>query len=182
MEAHNLLSSKNLAPLKYWQFRKYTSKDVDIVCKELDESVLFVRFDFLANGNTKATLSKKAWDTKQGHYPTLLNFIDYLVLECGGHELQGSIIIWLEDGMWEHDGQPSLRVPTMAFSRQISDCHTFLIPDAAYMHDTGYAPELSEIYDISRNIKWSDRQPTLFWRGACSGVSTFDENNYFSTP
>lgn len=176
------ISSKNAPPLEYWRFRGYRASDLDQLCRELDDRVMALRIEFSGDGNLKASLTSNAWKRQQGHYPTIIKYFEKLVNEYGCADLKGTVLIWLEDGMWGHHGSISFKTPTLTFSRTINDPHSFLMPDPAFIGAKGYADEIKGNLEFARHLNWKDRKPISFWRGASSGIGIEGEESWIKTP
>jgi len=79
-------------------------------------------------------------------------------------------VVWLEDGMWDWCQHYSRRAPVVAFGRNVLDTTTFLMPDPAFVGALGYALERKQAERLASQIGWNQRRPTIFWRGAATGI------------
>lgn len=159
----------NHAALEYWKQSKYTSADIDLVCSEVDNKWMVARVTFQAPGIQMA-LSKRTWERQEGHYPTVAKFFQ----DISNHPLlknrRGSIIVWLEDGLWDSERNFTLHAPVFAFGRHVRDTRTLLIPDPAFMESRGYLADFADNRTKERELPWHKKIPTAFWRGAASGL------------
>lgn len=141
------------------------------LCKEIDQTRLAAKLDFIPGQPIGVTVTNRVVDSGQGHAVGTMRFIqkvvDYVNLQ--GIALRGSVLLWLEDGIWEWDHKYARRVPLLTFSRRFDDHYSLLYPDPAFM-DNGYAPEREKIDEIEKVLDWNKKTPTLFWRGASSGL------------
>jgi len=159
----------NLSALKYWRHTGYTTQDILDVCREIDGSRLAAKVDIFPGEPIGITITNHVADTGQGHAISCLRFLQKVLdhLREQGTELRGSLLLWLEDGVWEWDHHHAKHAPLLTFSRRFDDTYSLLIPDPAFM-DQGYAREREQIDE--RDVSWGDKRPTLFWRGASSGL------------
>lgn len=159
----------NLAALQYWRHTGYTTQDILEVCREIDGRCLAAKVDLHPGHPVEITITNHVADTGKGHAISSLRFLEKVLghLQEQGIALKGSLLLWLEDGIWEWDHHYARRAPLLTFSRRFDDAHSLLIPDPAFM-DHGYDPE-RELID-QRDVIWGDKAPTLFWRGASSGL------------
>lgn len=182
------ISAINRAPLDYWEsslegeikghrnINLVGSKSqslnhaIDDICRELDKKLMFARVSLLGNEQLEIGISSKTWERQEGHYPTVTKFFS----DVARHPLlagkRSTFIVWLEDGLWQWQQEYSMRAPTMAFGRQIYDKCTFLIPDPAFMEDRGYKRDIKELDNLTASCTWGQRIPTIFWRGAATGL------------
>lgn len=175
------ISKINQPALDYWRGslassshnKKQTSSlndTINHVCSELDKKLMFARVTLLGNEQLEVVISSKTWERQEGHYPTVTRFFSDMARHPLLANKQTAFIVWLEDGLWQWQQQYSMRAPTMAFGRQIYDKCTFLIPDPAFMEEKGYQKDLTEFDELTRLYPWQDRIPTIFWRGAATGL------------
>jgi len=162
------LSQRNVAPLSYWRACHYRSEDIDEVCREIDREFMAARVAFNGSGDVTATVTRKTWERQEGHYPTMINFFRALVAAFGAQSLKGSIMVWLEDGLWEWQQRFSRRAPILAFGRRCDDYNTFLIPDPGFLEAGGYKKDLKSLKETE--ISWEKKIPSVFWRGAATGL------------
>ena len=171
----------NESPSRYWAQTTYNEKAVREVCAELTNQWMFALVTFHGNGKISFTVSEKTWQRQEGHYPVVMElFMGVAQLPQLAH-VQGSFIVWLEDGMWEWCQQYSRRAPIVAFGRSILDSATFLMPDPAFIRDLGYAPQRVAAQENALAIPWRNRRPTIFWRGAATGLGIEGEE-WMNTP
>jgi len=83
---------------------------------------------------------------------------------------KGAIIVWIEDGLFKWRQNFSSRAPILAFGRHIHDQRTALIPDPAFIESRGYENDLAEARSWLPGVSWEDKAPTVFWRGATTGL------------
>lgn len=160
----------NESPSRYWAQTTYKEEAVRQVCAELTNEWMFALVTFHGNGKISFTVSQKTWERQQGHYPVVMDlFTSIAQLPRLAHS-EGSFIVWLEDGMWEWCQQYSRRAPIVAFGRSIVDTATFLIPDPAFLGSLGYVEDRTKSEEVASRIAWRDRRPTIFWRGAATGI------------
>lgn len=182
------ISSINQSAIDYWirSFRQDNSsgskektidskcqlynRRIDEVCTELDKKIMFARVTFFGNEQLEVAISSKTWERQEGHYPTVTRFFSDVARHPILANKKATIIVWLEDGLWQWQQEYSMRAPTMAFGRQIYDKCTFLIPDPAFMEDYGYKRDLDELDGMSSISPWERRVPAIFWRGAATGL------------
>jgi hypothetical protein len=176
------LDNINQIPLTYWGYTKYTENDVNTICQSIDDKILAAKVVF-DKGKISLTITKRTWVIQQGHYPTIMNFFRDISKNEITKDLSGSLIVWLEDGMWPW--QPQLefikKVPILSFGRHIHDRYSFLIPDPAFLDDYGYLADKQEIAEIESKIKYEDKIETIFWRGAATGLG-FIKDEWVQSP
>jgi Glycosyl transferase family 90 len=170
----------NKSALEYWRITGYSEEDIRNFCKRLDTVRLLALITFSQGAVPKITISKKTWDLQQGHYGALCALINDIAETKLGKELNGSIIIWPDDGMHTYENHHFRDVPILAFGRSIYDTHTFLIPDPAYIDHIGYEKLLTEQRKFEESLPSNGRIETLFWRGAASGLN-FDATGWRSS-
>jgi hypothetical protein len=160
----------NEAALLYWKATKYTPEQVQTFLEEFDTTRLAARITFRAGEGPLISISKKSWETQSGHYSTITNFFGSIAKHPIGSQLSGSIVIWLDDGIYGYESHHFMRIPTFSFSRSIYDNHTLLIPDPAFIETAGYAETLKQQSEFESHLPFQDRLKTIFWRGAASGI------------
>lgn len=171
----------NRIPLNYWKLTGYSREDIDDVMREIDNTMLAARIEFKENNNVHFTITNRVEKLRAGHAPTCIRFIHDLVSSYGSGRLRGTVVLWLEDGMWEWHERFSRRVPILAFGRRCADHRTMLVPDPAFLGSKGYLNELEEIKIIDAAIPWHKKKPTAFWRGATTGIGLQD-NDFEKVP
>jgi hypothetical protein len=134
--------------------------------------MLFAIFDFRPGGAFHVTISKKVKRTNEGHANTIILYMRYLAETYDLTDLNGTVVLLLEDGMYSGRRHLGEQIPLIAFGRCSDDHQTFLMPDAAYIGARGYVQELQEIQEIDEAIPWEEKKPTVFWRGAGSGPTS----------
>ncbi len=182
------ISSINQAAIDYWlksfgQNKTFGSREhltdsnhqrysrrIDELCGELDKKIMFARVTFFGNEQLEVVISSKTWERQEGHYPTVARFFSDVARHPFLANKKATIIVWLEDGLWQWQQEYSMRAPTLAFGRQIYDKCTLLIPDPAFLEDYGYKRDLIELDSMSSKSPWELRIPTIFWRGAATGL------------
>ena len=168
----------NQAPMDYWSLTKYSDSIVNQVCTSLDKNRLFCRIQFQKKSPPIFTVSQKTWEIQQGHYPSILKFFTDVSEHPFCSEASGSLIIWLEDGLYEHDRDFTKNIPILAFGRSVKDTKTFLIPDPAFIETSGYIHEIEEINNLEFEKKTSlnEKKKIVFWRGAATGLGIEDKD------
>jgi len=164
----------NSIALNYWNQSGYSKEDVDSVMREIDHDLMAARVEFKENNNIHFAITNKVEERQEGHAPTMIRFIHELVCTHPSGRLKGSVIFWLEDGMWEWHEKYSRRAPILAFGRRTADFRTMLIPDPAFLGARGYQTEIDEILEIDKTLTWPRKIPTIFWRGATTGLGLHD--------
>ncbi len=170
----------NEASLQYWRQTQYTREDVDAVCRQIDETDMAIRVTFDGAGNINATLTQRTWARQQGHYPTIADFFSTIGDHPAVRGKRGSLIVCIEDGLWEWLQPLSARAPILAFGRHVRDQRTALIPDPAFIESHGYEDELARQRILMRDSPWSNKEPAAFWRGATTGLGIEAANWKFS--
>lgn len=160
----------NDSALRYWNYTGYTRDDILSVMKELDDKVLAAMVDFQEDGTIRFAITTIVEERRAGHFPTMLRFVKEISDIYGAGKLRGSLVLWLEDGMWDWHAGYAQRVPILAFGRKTYDQCTMLIPDPAFLGSQGYQKDIEEINEVNSGIPWESKAPVVFWRGASSGV------------
>ncbi|NMC64033.1 MAG: hypothetical protein GYA55_12795 [SAR324 cluster bacterium] len=160
----------NSIALNYWKLSGYSKEDIDSVMAELDNYLMAARVEFRENNNIHISITHKVEERQEGHAPTMIRFIHELACTYASKQLRGSVIFWLEDGMWHFYERFTRRAPILAFGRRCEDYRTMLIPDPAFLGARGYQAEIDEISEIEKTLTWSCKTPTIFWRGATTGM------------
>ena len=160
----------NAGPLESVRARGYSFDDCFGVCKEIDETCMAALVSFSGDGESSFRVTKRTWSRQEGHYPSMVTVLKELAKHPMLKRCKGEVIIWLEDGMWASHRELSRRAPIFSFGREVSDEHTFLIPDPAYLDSGGYADELACFSEVSRQHPWESRHQTAYWRGAATGL------------
>ncbi len=159
----------NTAALTYWKHSGYTNADVDAACKEKEDVYLFGKVEFADNQELKVTLSKRIASTGYGHYASWVRYFQDLQY-LPGEPLRGTFLLWAEDGMWDWLNHRSRKAPVIAFGRHKADHCTLLMPDPAFINSNGYVKEIQSGTEIDTRYPWAAKIPTVFWRGASSGL------------
>ena len=168
----------NEAALAYWKHNRYSSADLDAVCLEINNT-LAARFDLMPGKSFKLIVSDKVGEIRQGHVLTCARFIEEL-FNLEGAELRGPLLYWLEDYVWNID--IPFRIPVCCFSRYASDTVSILVPDPAFLEGRGYEAERQQLSEMRAKLPWQQRQPTVFWRGAGSGISNYPGEAWIKAP
>lgn len=158
--------------LAYWRERGFSLRTVQEGTQNFDQH-LVARLLFQPGEEVKLLVSKRVHETMEGHLPAVVAFFADIMKKWSGDLPHGPVIVWLEDGMWTLPY--SARVPIFAFGKYETDMHTFLIPDPAFMHSKGYAEEIKNIQSFDRAHPWEVKKPTVFWRGASTGLGLYHE-------
>jgi hypothetical protein len=160
----------NESPARYWALTGFDDAAAITVCNEINREWMFALVTFHGEGKISFSISQKTWERGEGHYPTVIQLCGALAKDPRLSASKGSFIVWLEDGMWDWCKHYSRRAPIMAFGRSKNDTTTFLIPDPAFVGGMGYAQEERESKLLRLRTPWSERRPTIFWRGAATGT------------
>lgn len=180
-ERFNWSNATNASALKYWEMTGYTHEDVLQVAAELNNEWMFAIIQHKGDGTIDFSVSKRTWERQEGHYPTMMQFCSVVAQHAKMRPFKGTILVWLEDGMWDWLRPYARRIPIFAFGRQVTDRHTLLIPDPAYIGGAAYVNERETFPEIAREVPWGKRLPTIFWRGAATGCGIEGEG-WVDTP
>lgn len=160
----------NEPPSRYWMHSGYKDADVHRVCSQINNEWMFAMVTFHGEGKISFSVSKKTWDRGEGHYPVVMQLYNAVAKDPRLANAQGSFVVWLEDGMWDWCQSYSRQVPIISFGRNVRDSTTFLQPDPAFIGALGYSLERKQSERFAAQIGWSRRRPTIFWRGAATGI------------
>ena len=160
----------NEAPSRFWAHSRYGDEAVHKLCGEINYEWMFAMVTFHGGGSISFSVSQKTWARNEGHYPVVMRLFNDVAKDPRLAHLQGSFVVWLEDGMWDWCQSYARRVPILAFGRSISDSATFLIPDPAFVGAQGYAFEREQSDRFAAQTPWRQRRSTIFWRGAATGI------------
>jgi hypothetical protein len=160
----------NEAPSRFWAHSLYNEEAVHKLCAEITNEWMFAAVTLHGGGKFSFSVSQKTWDRHEGHYPAVMQLFNIVAKDPRLAHLQGSFVVWLEDGMWDWCRSYSRRAPILSFGRSISDSTTFLIPDPAFAGGLGYALERKQSEHLNSRIPWQQRRSTIFWRGAATGI------------
>ena len=160
----------NEPPSRYWMHSGYKDEAVHRVCAELNHEWMFAMVTLHGGGKLSFSVSQKTWERHEGHYPVVMQLFNAVAKDPRLADMQGSFIVWLEDGMWDWCQHYSRRAPILSFGRNVRDTTTFLIPDPAFTGALGYALERKQAERFAASIGWNNRRPTVFWRGAATGI------------
>lgn len=149
--------------------KTYSENHLNEFCKKHDEKDLFYKITINENELPELRLSKKAWETKQGHYPVLFKAIHSIIDTYDFSGVKGSFIIWLNDAVWKDAIKNSMQVPILTFSREKNDNYSFLIPDPAYLGSDGYIGDRKTINQWEVELS-NLKKETIFWRGVATGI------------
>jgi len=164
----------NDSALAYWKLNGYSDAKVEEACRGLDQH-LAARFEFSTGSNVRVIVSRRVQQTLEGHVPAVIRFMRRVTGMWKGKPLEGSLFVWLEDGMW--DNPFVKKMPVLAFGKDYYDWPTFLLPDPAFIDSEGYFEERADIAVRERMIGgWEQKKSTVFWRGASSGLGSFGNN------
>ena len=167
------LGEVNRAALSYWELSGVHQGEVDSVCREM-EHLLAMRIDFQDDGRVNFIVSREVDRRREGHFPSMAEFI-FQALKNWPHPqgARGRCIVLLEDGLWMSLRKFSRRAPILAFGRERSDTETLLLPEPVYLASRGYENDMRSVTDLRLSLPWEARRPTVFWRGANSGVGGY---------
>lgn len=167
--------------LQYWRATGYSNRDLDQFCAFMDDKRLVGKVTFQAGSNVTFTISRKAWELQLGHFQAIQKFFGDVARHPLAKDLSGSLVLWLGDGMYSYESYTLREVPLLSCGRSIFDCHSFLIPDPAFMDSRGYVKTLNDQQEFEKTLPFDERKPTLFWRGAASGLG-FTETGWREAP
>jgi hypothetical protein len=171
----------NESAIEYWRHNKLNQERFDQVCQKLDGEAMFARVALNKGSDPVITLSTNTWKRQEGHYPTIADLFAAIVRHPMLEGLQGAFLVWLEDGMWEPSKWVSREIPVFAFGKHIHDQHTLLMPDPAFIESVGYASDREKMGGWRECLPWEDKIPTIFWRGAATGLG-IEEHEWVKTP
>jgi len=160
----------NEAPSRFWIHSRYKDEEVHKVCAELNSEWMFAMVTLHGGGKISFSVSQKTWARHEGHYPVVMQLFNVVAKDPRLANLQGSFVVWLEDGMWDWCQSYSRRAPILSFGRSIADSTTFLIPDPAFVGALGYALDRKQSDRFASQVAWRERRSTIFWRGAATGI------------
>jgi hypothetical protein len=160
--------------IRYWRQTGYKGKDLLELCRRHDESRLVAMIEFQNGEVTRYVISSRCDRIRQGHFPSVLKFFSEVVAHPILAGVNGILVIWLEDGLYEFEYNLAQTVPLFVFGRSIYDSCSLLIPDPAYTESFGYQEELNRQEKFEDSLPFSSRINTIFWRGAASGVNFHD--------
>jgi hypothetical protein len=160
----------NEAPSRFWEHSRYKDEAVHKLCGEINNEWMFAMVTLHGGGKLSFSVSQKTWARHEGHYPVVMQLFNAVAKDPRLARLQGSFVVWLEDGMWDWCQSYARRVPIMSFGRSIADSSTFLIPDPAFVGALGYALERKQSVRFASQVPWRQRRSTIFWRGAATGI------------
>jgi hypothetical protein len=166
----NPIREINEPSLQYWRHTKLNQERFDQICQRLDGESMFARVVINNGQDPTITLSTNTWERQEGHYPTIADLFAAIVRHPLLEGLHGGFLVWLEDGMWEPSRWVSREVPVLAFGKHIHDQHTLLMPDPAFLEGVGYESDRETMRVWREGVTWGDRIPTIFWRGAATGL------------
>ena len=160
----------NETPSRFWAHSRYKDEAVHKLCAEINNEWMFAMVTLHGGGKISFTVSQKTWARHEGHYPVVMQLFNVISKDPRLADLQGSFVVWLEDGMWDWCQSYSRRAPILSFGRSISDSTTFLIPDAAFIGALGYALDRKQSERLASQVPWRHRRSTIYWRGAATGI------------
>jgi hypothetical protein len=160
----------NEPPSRFWMHSGYKEQDVHRLCSEINKEWMFAMVTFHGEGKLSFSVSQRTWDRGEGHYPVVMELFRAVANDPRLVNARGSFVVWLEDGMWDWCQPFSRRAPVVAFGRNVRDSTTFLMPDPAFIGALGYSLDRKQAERFAAQIGWSHRRPTIFWRGAATGI------------
>ena len=172
----NSLIFVNTPQINHWGQKKYILDTILAVGREIDETHLALRVDFRPNKKISFYISKKVHEQQQGHFPAWFEFIKDVVHQWEGPPLIGSILFWLEDGVYEYDKHLSRKVPVLSPCRLKNDDYTFLIPDSGFQREKGWHTAISTTERFEASLPWEAKRPRIFWRGTACGQHLLTDN------
>ena len=158
----------NNAPLDYFNAKGYSREAIDNICKELDKKYYFSRVEFSKISGLTFSISTHLHEQKQGHARAILDFMSVVIQLEDIPFKEGCFIVLHEDLAWTDFQKYSREVPVFAFSRDVSDQYTFLMPDPAFLDSGGYQHELKEISEYEKDFPFDKKEKKVFWRGTKS--------------
>lgn len=162
--------SCNAAPLRFWTHTGYREEDVRRLCSEISHEWMFAMVSFHGAGKISFSVSQRTWERNEGHYPVVMQLFDAVAKDPRLSGARGSLVVWLEDGMWDWCQPYGRRAPILSFGRNVQDTTTLLLPDPAFVGAFGYAAERHQSEQFAARVSWDQRRPTIFWRGAATGI------------
>lgn len=181
MKNESEIDAINSAPLAYWRATGYEQADLDHLCQRIDKELMYALVSFEGDATVRITISSKTWQRQEGHYPTITNFFRDVAQHPAGRNLRGSVIVWLEDGMWDEHRDFARGAPVLSFGRHRNDRKTLLIPDPAFLEDKGYSNDRAEVRAIEQHHAGREKHRTIYWRGAATGIG-IEGPEWRSTP
>jgi len=160
----------NEPPSRFWMHTGYREQDVHRLCAEINNEWMFAMVTLHGEGKISFSVSQKTWDRGEGHFPVMMQLFNAVAKDPRLLSARGSFVVWLEDGMWDWCQPYARRAPVMAFGRNKKDTATFLIPDPAFIGAIGYGHDRKQSETYAAQVGWSKRRPTIFWRGAATGI------------
>lgn len=161
--------------LRYWSRTGYSSAQLDAYCRANDQEFMMARVVFAPGEEPKVTISNRTWALQEGHYGAIYRFFMQLAATEIGRSLSGTILIHLEDGIFEHTRHITREVPLLGFGRSVDDTYSFLMPDPAFLYSDGYCQEIEQIVTRERELA-AKKINRIFWRGAASGTNFHNQN------
>ena len=172
----------NSTALNYWNATRYSDRTCDEVYAEIERDFLVAKVRFDDSHTIDIQLSEKVRQSGQGHFPTVIRFIEDIANQWQGPELKGTLLIWLEDGLWRNVVPYAERAPLLTFGRLRYDHYSFLIPDPAFIESKGYQEDIEKLRVIDEETPWEKKIDTIFWRGASSGANMQSKELWKSDP
>jgi hypothetical protein len=163
-----MINAQNAAALDYWKHTLVDEEKVNAVCRDLDSRTLFGKLIFKADGEMKAIVSNRLGDCGEGHFLTVMNFFRAVAAQHSGEPLDGTIHVFLEDGLWIDHAYFLGQVPVFSFGKYVHDTQSFIMPDPAFLGSNAYASDKKSIDIACAESPWEQKTPTFFWRGASS--------------
>lgn len=171
----------NEPPSRFWAHSRYKDEAVRKLSAEINNEWMFAMVTLHGGGKISFSVSQKTWARHEGHYPVVMQLFNAVAKDPRLVNLQGSFVVWLEDGMWDWCQGYSRRAPIVSFGRNIADTTTFLIPDPAFVGALGYALERKQSERFASQVPWRQRRSTIFWRGAATGIG-IEGPDWLNTP
>lgn len=168
----------NRNALRYWGMTGFRDQDLDAYCRANDAEFMFARVNFSPGIAPSVIISTRTWKLNEGHYPAMMRFFSRVASTDIGRELSGSVLVHLEDGLFDFSRNKTRAVPLLAFGRAIDDTFGLLVPDPAFLESNGYLAELAEIARHEEQLK-EPKINRIFWRGAASGT-WFDNPDHWT--
>ncbi len=171
----------NDAPYAFWRAQGYSEADTEQLTRAVDSTLMAAKLTFQGEGRAVVRITQKTWDRKEGHFPSIINFASELAARPTLRNRQGSVLIWLEDGVWEGHEHYTRLAPVLSFGKTIYNHHTFVMPDPAFIDSKGYLEEIEKIRNIEQGLSFETKRRTVFFRGAAVGPG-IESENWPSTP
>ena len=147
--------------LAYWRKNKYSASSLARSFEKLADSENAIKVDF-DKPSPVLEFKKRYSDTFEYRVHILAVLIQQIALRYPG--IKGEYIFCVTDCR-KDDGLG----PTIAYGKKKDDYSNFLIPDSDFIESSAYESDSKVINQLSKQIPWSSKQATAFWRGSSTG-------------